>query len=298
MDIGFIGLGQMGRAIASRLLKAAPGLRLWNRSPDPARTLAAEGAEIVAAPADAFGGDAVFSMLADDQAIRAVLIDSGALDRAPAGLIHVNLSTISPTFAEELAARHQARGVAYVAAPVLGRPDAAAAGTLHILAAGPEAAIDRVQPMFDVIGQRTWRLGPVAQHANVVKLAANVMLGSAVETLAEACALVAAYAVQPRDLLQIVTNSNFPGPVYQGYGRLIAEQKYEPAGFKASLELKDVRLALAAADAGRIPLPIASVVHDSLLEALAQGDGEKDLAVLGRIAARRGGGQARGSTQP
>lgn len=289
MDIGFIGLGAMGRGMATNLLKAGHRVRVWNRSPEPARALVEEGAVVVASPAEAFRGDAVISMLADDAALREVLLDSGVLARAPRGLIHVNMATISVSFADEFAAAHLARAVFYVAATVLGRPDVASAGKLNIIAAGPANAIERVQPLLDAIGQTTWRMGDKASNANVIKLAANFMLGAAVEAIAEASALVTSYGIAPADLLNIVTNTNFPGPVYMGYGKLIADSRYEPAGFKAKLEWKDIRLALDAGAATHTPLPIGSVVSDSLTEALAAGSGDKDVAVLGEIAQRRAG---------
>ncbi|QCP51316.1 NAD(P)-dependent oxidoreductase [Trinickia violacea] len=286
MDIGFIGLGSMGSAMVANLLKAGHRVRVWNRTAERARSLEALGAQVVETPAHAFAGDAVLSMLADDAAARAVF-DAALLEHAPRGLIHVNLATVSVAFAEELAHEHAARGLNYVAAPVMGRPDVAAAAKLTIMAAGPAEAIDRVQPIFDAIGQKTWRLGSLPQHANVVKLAANFTLASAVETLGEASALLGGYGVAMSDFLDVITSSAFPGPVYQGYGKLIAEGRYEPAMFKARLGLKDVRLALAAGDAASTPLPIASVVRDSLLDAIAHGDGDKDFAVLGQVAARR-----------
>jgi 3-hydroxyisobutyrate dehydrogenase-like beta-hydroxyacid dehydrogenase len=289
MDIGFIGLGSMGSAMASNALKAGHTVRVWNRSPDAAKALAGEGARVVGSPDEAFAGDAVFSMLADDAALRAVFVDSGLLKRAPKGIVHVNMATISVALGEELARLHADHGVAYVAAPVLGRPDVAAAGKLNIVAAGPDDAIERVQPIFDVIGQKTWRVGTTAQHANVFKLAANFMLTSAIETTGEAAALMSGYGIDPHAFLDIITNTLFPGPVYQGYGRMIADKRYEPALFKARLGLKDVRLALAAGDAVNTPLPVGSVVRDNLIDAVAQGDGDKDLAVLGRVAARRAG---------
>jgi hypothetical protein len=199
------------------------------------------------------------------------------------------MATISVALAEELATAHAGRGLNYVAAPVMGRPDVAAAGKLTIVAAGPAEAIDRVQPVFDSIGQKTWRISSLPQQANVVKLAANFMLASAVETLGEASALLGGHGVAMQDFLDVITNSVFPGPVYQGYGKMIAEQRYEPALFKARLGLKDVRLALAAAETVSTPLPVASVVRDSLIEAVAHGDGEKDFAVLGQVASRRAG---------
>ncbi|MGV2288670.1 NAD(P)-dependent oxidoreductase [Trinickia sp. YCB016] len=286
MDIGFIGLGSMGSAMVANLLKAGHRVRVWNRTAERARSLAELGAQVVETPAHAFAGDAVLSMLADDAAAREVF-DAELLEHAPRGLIHVNLATVSVAYAEEIAHEHAARGLNYVAAPVMGRPDVAAAAKLTIMAAGPAEAIDRVQPIFDAIGQKTWRLGSLPQHANVAKLAANFTLASAVETLGEVSALLGGYGVAMTDFLDVITSSAFPGPVYQGYGKLIAEGRYEPALFKARLGLKDVRLALAAGDAASTPLPIASVVRDSLLDAIAHGDGDKDFAVLGQVAARR-----------
>lgn len=288
MDIGFIGLGEMGAVMVENILKAGHQVRVWNRSPERAAVLAAAGAQVVDSPAQAFAGDAVFSMLADDAALRAV-IDAQLLEHAPRGLIHVNMATISVALAEELAHAHASRGLNYVAAPVLGRPDAAAAAKLTIVAAGPAEAIDRVQPVFDAIGQKTWRIGSLPQQANVMKLAANFMLASAVEALGEAATLITSHGVAMQDFLDVITNGPFPGPIYQGYGKMIAEQRYEPALFKARLGLKDVRLALAAADAVSVPMPVASVVRDSLIDAIAHGDGEKDFAVLGAVSARRAG---------
>ncbi|MCX5545160.1 NAD(P)-dependent oxidoreductase [Paraburkholderia sp. CNPSo 3076] len=288
MDIGFIGLGEMGGAIVGNLLKAAHTVRVWNRTAAKAQALADAGARIVGTPGEAFAGDAVLSMLADDAALREV-IDATLLDHAPQGLVHVNMATISVALAEALAQAHAGRGLHYVAAPVLGRPDAAQAAKLTIMAAGASEAIDRVQPLFDVIGQKTWRVGAVPQQANVMKLAANFMLAAAVESLGEAAALLDGYGVAMSDFLEVVTGGPFPGPVYAGYGGMIAQRRYEPALFKARLGLKDVRLALAAADAAATPMPLASVLRDSLLEAVAHGDGESDFAVLGKVAARRAG---------
>jgi 3-hydroxyisobutyrate dehydrogenase-like beta-hydroxyacid dehydrogenase len=279
----------MGRAMASNLLKGGNKLRVWNRTPGAAAKLAGEGAEAVATPAEAFDADVAFTMLADDAALREILIDSGLSDRLAPPLIHVNMATISVAFAQELAARWKARGVAYISAPVMGRPDAAAAATLNILAAGPEAAIETVQPLLALLGQKTWRFGAEAQLANVAKLTVNFMLAAAVESLSEAAVLAEAHGVTAQLLLDLITGSIFPGPVYQGYGTLIAQRRYAPAGFKAALALKDLRLALAAAETVSVPLPVGRVVRDSLLEVVDHGEGEMDLAVLGRAAARRAG---------
>jgi 3-hydroxyisobutyrate dehydrogenase-like beta-hydroxyacid dehydrogenase len=293
MNIGFIGLGSMGAAIAGRLLDAGHTLRVWNRSPEPARRLAQRGAEIAATAEEAFRGDVVFSMLSDDQVTRSVLLDSGVLARATAGAtrLHVNMATISVALSDELAERHSERGVGYVAAPVLGRPDVAAAGKLTILLAGPRQAVESVQPLLEAtVGQKVWRFGERASQANVVKLAVNFLLAAALESMGEAAALTAGYGVEARELFELIGQSLFPGPVYQGYGRLIAEGRFEPAGFKARLGLKDVRLALAAAEAVTTPMPVASLVRDSMLEALARGEGDKEFGVvLGRAAMRRAG---------
>jgi 3-hydroxyisobutyrate dehydrogenase-like beta-hydroxyacid dehydrogenase len=287
MRVGFLGLGKMGTAMAANLLEGGHPIRVWNRSAAATARLAAAGAEAVATPAEAFDADVVFTMLADDAALREVLIDSGLLDRLAPPLIHVNMATISIAFAEELATRWNARGVAYVSAPVMGRPDAAAAARLNILAAGPEAAIAAVQPLLALLGQKTWRFGEQARLANVAKLAVNFTLAAAVETLAEATVLAEANGVPPRQLLDLLTGTLFPGPVHQGYGELIVERRYEPAGFKAALALKDLRLALAAADSASVPLPVGELVRAALMDAVAHQEGEMDLAVLGQVAARR-----------
>lgn len=288
MDIGFVGLGEMGGAIALNLLKAGHRVRVWNRSPEKVGALVEAGAEHAGSIAEAFQGDAVFSMLADDAAVRGVFAAS-LLEHAPRGLVHVNMATISVALAETLAHAHAERGLHYVAAPVLGRPNVAALGQLTIVAAGPAEAIDRVQPAFDVIGKKTWRLGSLPQQANAVKLAANFALASAIETMGEAAALLTGHGVAVSDYLDVITNSILPGPIYQGYGAMIAERRYEPALFKARLGLKDVRLVIEAAEAVSVPMPVASVLRDNLLDVMAHGDGERDFAVLGEVAARRAG---------
>lgn len=292
MRIGFIGLGNMGSAMAGRLLEAGHALTVWNRSPEPARRLAERGAKIGATAEDAFRGDVAISMLSDDQVTRAVLVDSGVLARATPEFIriHINMATISAALGDELAARHRDRGIGYVAAPVLGRPDVAAVGKVTVLAAGAAPALAAVQPLLETLGQKVWRFGEQPSQANVVKLAVNFMLAAAIESMGEAAALTAAYGVEARDLFELIGQSLFPGPVYQGYGRLIAEGRLEPAGFKARLGLKDVRLALAAAEAAMTPMPVGSLIRDAMLEALARGEGDKEFGVvLGRTAMRRAG---------
>jgi len=231
----------------------------------------------------------VISMLADDDALRELLIGRGLLESAPPGTLHINMATISVELARFLAEEHERRGLEYVAAPVFGRPEAAAARQLHIVAAGTDAALDRAQPLLDAMGQRTWRMGSEPAQANAVKLAGNFMIASAIETMAEAAVLVERFGVKSADMLNVLTNTLFAAPVYKNYGAMIAERRYEPAAFRLALGLKDVRLVQQAGDAARVPMPYASVLRDHLLEAVALGDGDRDWAALAEVARRHAG---------
>jgi len=288
MDVGFIGLGAMGSHIAENLIKAGNTVRVWNRSRPAVDALARIGARPVATAREAFSGDAVFSMLADDAAVHEVI--DPLLEGAPKGLVHVNMATISVALARDLAARHRARGLGYVAAPVFGRPDVAAAAKLNIVVAGEPDAIAHVESLLAAIGQKTWPMGNEPERANVVKLAGNFMLASAVEAMAEASVMASRNGVSPADLFNMLTTGIFTAPTYQVYGAAIAEKRYDPAAFRLSLALKDVRLALAAAEEGRVPMPLADAVHESLLEAVANGQGDRDLAALAVMAMKRAGG--------
>jgi 3-hydroxyisobutyrate dehydrogenase-like beta-hydroxyacid dehydrogenase len=289
MDVGFLGLGRMGKAMAMNLLRAGHKLCVWNRSPGPARDLAALGARIATEPAAAAQGEVLMSMLADDDAYRSVLLGAGVLERAARGLIHVNLATVSVALAQELARLHREHGIAYVAAPVFGRPEVAAAAKLNILVAGDAAAITRIESLLSAIGERTWPLGNAPECANVAKLAGNFMIASALETMGEAAALVKAHGVAAGEFLKVMSSTLFAAPVYQVYGRIIAEQRYEPAAFTLALGLKDVRLALQAGEAARVALPFASVLRDHFLEAMAAGKAGQDWAALAEISARHAG---------
>jgi 3-hydroxyisobutyrate dehydrogenase-like beta-hydroxyacid dehydrogenase len=202
------------------------------------------------------------------------------------------MATISVALARELDARHREHGLFYVAATVFGRPELAAAAKLTIVVAGDPSAVARVQPLLDVIGQRTWPMGVQPERANVVKLAGNILLGAAVEAMAEASAMVSRHGIPPADFLNVLTTGVFASPAYQTYGAAIAQQRYDPPGFKLKLTLKDLRLALAAAEDASVPMPLADVVHESLLEAVAHGDGERDLAALAAVSMRRAGQDA------
>jgi 3-hydroxyisobutyrate dehydrogenase-like beta-hydroxyacid dehydrogenase len=287
MKVGFIGLGAMGSAMASNLLAAGHALTVWNRSEPATAPLASLGAKVARTPERAVQAEVVHSMLANDQAVREVFLDGGLLDAMDAGTVHVNHATISVALARTLAQAHAERGLAYVAAPVFGRPDLAAAAKLNMLVAGPAAAIERVRPLLQAMAARLWPLGEAPERAAVVKIAGNFMLASAIESMAEATALTRAHGVSAADFLEVMTSTLFAAPAYQGYGKLIAEQRFTPAGFAMPLGLKDVGLALAAGEAARVPLPFAGVLRDSLLEALAGGGEELDWSALAQVAARR-----------
>jgi 3-hydroxyisobutyrate dehydrogenase-like beta-hydroxyacid dehydrogenase len=289
MDLGFIGLGAMGAAIAANLLKSGHPMAVWNRSPGAVEALAARGARAAATAAEAMQADVVFSMLAEDRVVEAVIVESGALAAARRGAIHVNLATVSVAFAERMEALHEAHGLSYVAAPVLGRPDLAAAAGLAVLAAGPSAAIETVRPLLALIGASLWPLGDRAHLANVVKIACNFSLASLIETLGEAGALAKAHGVEPAALYAVMTGTLFAAPAYKTYAALIAEHRFEPAGFKLPLGLKDVRLALQAGEAKHVPLPIGSLLRDHMLAAISAGDAEKDWSALSQVAFRNAG---------
>lgn len=287
MKVGFIGLGAMGSAMASNLIAAGHHVTVWNRSEAAAEKLASLGAKVASTPDRAAQGDVLHSMLANDQAVRDVFFDGGLLDAMDPGTVHVNHATISVALARQLAEEHASRGLGYVAAPVFGRPDVAAAGKLNMLVAGAPGAIEKARPLLETLAAKLWPMGESPERANVVKLAGNFMIVSAIESLAEASVLARAYGVDAADFIELMTSTLFASPVYQIYGKAIAEQRFTPPGFALPLGLKDVMLAQDAAHAERVPMPLAGVLRDSLLEALADGAEDMDLAALVRASARR-----------
>ncbi len=287
--IGFIGLGGMGQAIALNLLRAGHGMMVWNRSPGSAQPLAAEGAHVAAKAEEVGEASIVFSMLADDHAARSVILDGGVLDAMRPDAVWVNLATVSVAFAREMAGHCRDRGLGYVAAPVLGRPDAAASGKLQILAAGDPDQLAKVQPLLDVVGAKTWRLGDEPEKSNAAKLATNFMIAAAIEAMGEAVTLAEGYGVSGPSFLDMIASTLFASTIYKGYGGMIAKRRYEPAGFAMKLALKDIRLVLEAAEHSSMPMPFASVLKDSFLDGIAHGDGHKDWSALADTSARRAG---------
>ncbi|MEK6346506.1 MAG: NAD(P)-dependent oxidoreductase [Burkholderia sp.] len=277
MKIGIIGLGAMGRAMARNLAAAGHDVRAWSRS-----GASVEGVTSAASPAELLDGDALLTMLSDDAAIRETLIAPGLLARARPGLVHVVASTISVAFAHELVALHAAAGVGYVSAPVLGRPDVAARGELNVLTGGKADAVNAIRPLLEVIGGRIWEMGEVAPAANAAKIACNMMITMAIEAMAEAVVLTEANGLGRERFFELILGTLFGSRSYQVYSANLAQGNYEP-GFKATLGLKDLRLASeAAAEAGR-ELPMLSAVHGRMKETVAAGLGERDWSVMAEV---------------
>jgi 3-hydroxyisobutyrate dehydrogenase-like beta-hydroxyacid dehydrogenase len=291
MNIGFIGLGKMGAGMAENLLAAGHQVTAYNRSREKADALAAKGATAAATVAEACGGDIVVTMLADDTAVEDVTFGpEGILGSLPKGAVHVSSSTISVALAERLAAAHADAGLGYVSAPVFGRPEAAAAAKLFVIAAGAPDVVERATPVFDAIGQRTFVMGEEPKAANLVKVTGNFMIASVIESLGEATALVEKAGVDKSQYVELLTSTLFNAPVYHTYGGLLARQEFEPAGFVATGGLKDVRLALAAGDSLEVPLPLASLLRDRFLTLLAIGGGQLDWSAIGALSAWQAGG--------
>jgi|SRR5882724_2429691 len=291
MKVGFIGLGNMGSGIARNLIKAGHDLTVYNRTRSRAEPLASLGARIAETPSQAAAdAEVLFTMLADDAAVEAVIFEPGnAIQALPAGAAHISMSTISVALSRRLVEAHRERKQQYVAAPVFGRPDAAAAAKLFIVAAGPGEEIKRYRPLFDAIGQKTFVAGDDAHAANVIKLGGNFLITTVIEGLAEAFAFGRKFGVDPHAFLDILTESLFAAPIYRNYGSMIASDRFEPAGFKLPLGLKDNRLLLAAAEEATVPMPMASLVHDRFVAALARGLGESDWAAIARISYENAG---------
>jgi len=292
MQVGFIGLGHMGSGMAAKLLQAGHSVTVYNRTRAKAEPFAARGATIAGTPADACKGEVVFTMLADDAAVEGVVLgEGGVLASLPKDATHISSSTISVALSKRLAEAHRAAGQRYVSAPVFGRPDAAAAGKLFIVAAGAPEAVRKVAPLLEAIGQRTFTVGETPETANLVKLSGNFLIAAVIESLGEAMALVGKAGVDKHQYIDLLTSTLFAAPVYKTYGGLLADAKFEPAGFAAPLGLKDVRLTLAAADDLRVPLPLASLLRDRFLTLLAHGGDKLDWSAMGALAAKDAGAE-------
>jgi 3-hydroxyisobutyrate dehydrogenase-like beta-hydroxyacid dehydrogenase len=284
MKIGFIGLGHMGRGMAANLIKAGHEVTVFNRTPGKAGDLEALGAKVAGSIAEACSGDAVTTMLSNDQAVESVVFDDGGiLASLPKGAIHISSSTISVALSDRLAEAHRDAGQRYVAATVLGRPEAAAAGELLVIVAGAPDALAEVAPLLDAIGRSTTVFGDTPSAANLVKLASNFLTSSVIESLGEAIALTSKGNIDKRQFLDFLIAGNFNAPVYRIFGQLIVADTPAPAGFAAPLAFKDIRLAIQAGENLKVPMPFASVLHDRFVELLAKGGEQLDWSALGRL---------------
>lgn len=279
--IGFIGLGNMGQPIATNLLKAGHSLSVYNRTSSKADPLVAQGAQQSRHAADVVeAGGIVITMLANDAALESVVRSEHFLERLGLGGVHISMSTVSPATAHKLAELHAKNGSTYLASPVFGRPDAAAAQKLWICVAGPQAAKERVQPILQVISQGVFDFGEEPSAANVVKLCGNFLIMSMMEAVAEALTLAEKSGIERSAVINMLTQTLFSAPVYQNYGKMIAEKRHTPAGFQLSLGLKDVNLVLETAAAVQMPMPFASLAHDRLVASVAKGRGAMDWSAL------------------
>jgi 3-hydroxyisobutyrate dehydrogenase-like beta-hydroxyacid dehydrogenase len=277
--------------MARHLLRAGHDVTVWNRTLSKAEGLRGEGAKISKSPAEAAkDAEVLISMLADDSAVEAAVLQPGGVaDHLPKGAVHISASTISVALSKKLAEEHRRRGHLYVAAPVFGRPEAAEAGKLFIVAAGDQSVVERYKPLLETLGQRVFVVGDKPEVANVVKLSGSFLIASLIESLGEAIALTRKYGIDPHEFVDLLTNTSFPAPVYKTYGGLIADEKYKPAGFKLRLGLKDVRLALAAAEAVDAPMPFASTMRDHMLTAIGRGMEDLDWSSVAKLAAENAG---------
>jgi len=289
MELGFIGLGAMGEPMARNLIKAGHTVRVYNRTRSRAEALATQGAAVAETPQAACAGGIVATMLSDDAALEGVVFgEHGVLAGLPRGGVHIAHSTISVNLSRRLTDAHQQRGQLFIAAPVFGRPEAAQAARLVVVAAGAAEAMERCRPVLEAVGRKLFVVGADAPAANTVKLSGNFLIASMLEALGESFALLRKSGVDPAAFLEIV-GAFFQSPVYDNYGRIVAEQRYDPAGFKLRLGLKDLRLMIAAAEEAGAPLPIASLVRDNLVSGIAQGLGDLDWSAVARVAALKAG---------
>jgi 3-hydroxyisobutyrate dehydrogenase-like beta-hydroxyacid dehydrogenase len=290
MEAAFLGLGAMGHAMAGRVLAAGHRLQVWNRSPEKARDLEAAGAQLAATPADAARAGVVLTSLADDEAVLAVVEgEAGILAGLPPGGLHVSLSTISYQLGDRLAKLHAEHGQAYVSAPVFGRPTAAQGGQLFVVAAGADEQLARADPLFQAISQRVFPLGERPAAANLVKLCGNFLILCVVEGLAETMTLAGKAGVEKAALLEVLTGTLFGAPIYHTYGEILTEGRYRPAGFRAPLGLKDMRLAAAAAEELRTPMPFLGVIRDHLLQTIALEGEDIDWSAMALAVERNAG---------
>jgi 3-hydroxyisobutyrate dehydrogenase-like beta-hydroxyacid dehydrogenase len=297
--VGFIGLGHMGAGMAANLLKAGYDVTVYNRTRSKAEGLVSRGAKAAADIATVCKSNVVVTMLANDAAVEDVAFGTGGLiANLPAGALHISSSTISVALSERLSEEHAKKGQRFVAAPVFGRPDAAAAGRLFIVAGGDKSAIETAAPFLEAVGQKTFVISDQPKAANLVKLSGNFLSASVIESLGEALTLIAKGGVDQKLYLEFLTSTLFDAPIYKTYGALIAGGNFTPPGFAAPLGQKDIRLVLSAAENLRVPMPLAGLLRDRFLALLAHGGEELDWSAIGRLPATDAGLSEYGAATP
>ena len=290
MKVSFIGLGKMGFPMAANLLAAGHRVTVYNRTKSKADELATRGAIVVDAPEECDDSSVLITMLSDDHALEELLLSNNKfVDALLPKTIHLCMSTISVALSERLAQVHAAAGQIYVAAPVFGRPEAAASRSLRIVAAGPKNGIDSCSPLFEALARKTFVLGSTAPHAHALKLGSNFLLFAMIESLGEAVAFARKSGLDPNEFVNIITETVFDSGAYRVFGPMIAQARYEPVAFPLSLVLKDVGLMLLAAEHAAVPMPFANVMRDQLSSAIARGYQDLDETALARIAAENAG---------
>jgi 3-hydroxyisobutyrate dehydrogenase-like beta-hydroxyacid dehydrogenase len=284
-QVAFLGLGAMGSAMARVLLQAGVKLTVWNRTSAAAKELQDLGAQTANSPAEAVATSAtVITMLSSDEALDAVMLGpQGALAAMQAGALHISMSTISADAAEHWEKLHRDNGQDFLAAPVFGRPQAAAAGALFIVAAGTTAALERAEALFALLGQRSFIVGERPSQASAMKLAGNFMIMAAAEAIGEAMAVAEKAGIEPAMVQEVVTGTVFDAPIYHAYGAMLVEKRFAPAGFTAELGLKDMRLFDALAERGRVPTPFLGVLRDRLRTVINRHGPDTDWAAVGAI---------------
>jgi 3-hydroxyisobutyrate dehydrogenase-like beta-hydroxyacid dehydrogenase len=291
LKVGFIGLGRMGQGMSKRILDAGNDVAVYDVIPAATKVLGDVGATIAPTVSDACKGrDVVITMLAEDYVVKEVILGKGGVrDSLPAGSIHLAMGTYSIPTIRTIEAEHNKANQILVSAPVLGRPDLAATGQLGIVPAGPEQALAKCEPLFQVMGRRTFPAGSKPEHANAIKLANNFVLGCAIESMAEGFSFVRKFGVVPQVFYDVMTEGLFAAPAYKVYGKIMVDESYDKVGFTTMLGLKDFNLIMEAADLARVPLPSGNAFRDRLLSAIAHGEGEKDWAVVAREQGRSSG---------
>jgi 3-hydroxyisobutyrate dehydrogenase-like beta-hydroxyacid dehydrogenase len=292
MRIGFVGIGSMGEGMARNLLNAGHQITIYNRTAERTRGLVKEGARLASHPSEAASGaEVLITMLSDDQAVESVLLEErhGILKSLSSQATHLSMSTLSPAFSRMLTNWHSQHGQHYVSAPVFGRPPAAAAAKLWIVAAGKASDIERCQPLLEAMGRGVSVVGEEPWKANLFKLAGNFLIASMVEACGESFTLLRKAGIDHRQFLEVMNGALFQSPLYDLYGRIIAEENFNPAGFKLKLGLKDMRLALQAAEQLAVPMPLGSLIRDHMIGAMAKGFEEEDWSAFTKIIADNAG---------